>query len=252
MKETNTSQCRPSEYWTALLLRPETFNRYRRRSFKVTEPSVAGKNMPADIVNDILDLVFLKWQEIAARLDLLNDDKHLLLDREAHDRLLFDDDSFSRSRKYFWMINFLAECNSLISETIEEAKLYMQEWPRELDLGVDWDGGDCLHKEALSLVDQLSLVKYNLNEMRAGVIAIRDGVCLTPFLQINQFRLTLASFSVRAALSKVALPQDLEVGHLLLASTAFRTQMKCWLLLFAPGKADSIPKHNTESPTIHF
>jgi hypothetical protein len=41
-----------------------------------------------------------------------------LSDSDAHDSLLLDEHTFSRSRKYFWAINYLAELDISISENI--------------------------------------------------------------------------------------------------------------------------------------
>ena len=53
-----------------------------------------------------------------------------------HDNLLFDDEAFSRSRRYLWAIDCLSEFESAISDNINQWDLYKSALPplqNELD-----------------------------------------------------------------------------------------------------------------------
>ncbi|KAL1964567.1 hypothetical protein VTN77DRAFT_6864 [Rasamsonia byssochlamydoides] len=52
----------------------------------------------------------------------LLDDQNPILDPEKHDALLFDDNTFSRSRKYFWVVDSLELFKTQIADTLREWK----------------------------------------------------------------------------------------------------------------------------------
>jgi hypothetical protein len=107
-------------------------------------------------------MVIKRWENIAAYFArLVVHHKDVLSDPDAHDNLLFDDDSFSRSRRYFWAINYLAELDISISGNIVELEKFAKR---------DSSG---------SLRDQLSQLQFQrerLRNQRDEAIALRDGV----------------------------------------------------------------------------
>jgi hypothetical protein len=111
---------------------------------------------------------------IASHLKTFIVDHHLLLGPEGHDMLLFDDDSFSRSRKYFWVINFLAECNSRIDENIQELDNAVSDWVRKLERGKLDDYMNRISDKRFELTE----VQDQLKAKCAETIALRDGVRL--------------------------------------------------------------------------
>ena len=56
--------------------------------------------------------------------DLLDHKESTLLSPERHDMLLFEDESFSRSRKYFWVIDAISTFIEKISETLDAWERY--------------------------------------------------------------------------------------------------------------------------------
>jgi hypothetical protein len=88
-----------------------------------------------------------------------------LSDPDAHDSLLFDDDSFSRSRKYFWAINYLAELDTSISGNIVELDKAAKRCERSF------------RRAALEeQLGQLQYLRQRLQAQREDAIALRDGV----------------------------------------------------------------------------
>ena len=151
-------------------MRPESFPRYKRAEYTKDH----DEGIAADLFIQAIECVTIRWKVIASHLKTFIVDHHLLLDPEGHDMLLFDDDSFSRSRKYFWVINFLAECNSRIDENIQELDNAVSDWSRKLERG-KWD--DSMNR----ISDQrfeLTEVQDQLKAKRAETIALRDGVRL--------------------------------------------------------------------------
>lgn len=85
-------------------------------------------------------------------------------DPNAHDSLLFDDDSFSRSRKYFWAINYLAELDISISENIVQLGRFVK-----------------TNKALQQQLTQLRYLRSRLRDQRNEAIALRDGVSVSIF-----------------------------------------------------------------------
>jgi hypothetical protein len=152
-------------------MRPETFKRYIRSDhFESDDEFIA-----ADLLTQAVACVVNQWTAIAKHLKSFIVDHHLLLDPEGHDRLLFDDDSFSRSRKYFWVINFLAECDSRIDENLQEIDLAMSDWSKKLEPEGKWH----LYSQHLDeKSSKLREIQSNLRGKRAETIALRDGVSI--------------------------------------------------------------------------
>ncbi|KAL8665373.1 MAG: hypothetical protein Q9202_002266 [Teloschistes flavicans] len=70
-----------------------------------------------------------KWADFQSFFDYILDDGDSLMQPTEHDNLLFDDGSFSRSRRYFWAIDCLAEFESAISDNINQWELYKSALP---------------------------------------------------------------------------------------------------------------------------
>jgi len=79
----------------------------------------------SDLVHRGLLTVIGKWEEIAEYFDSLLVEKKGLLDPDYHDSLLTDDGGFTRSKMYFWAIEFLKEAESSILENISQARRFI-------------------------------------------------------------------------------------------------------------------------------
>ena len=78
----------------------------------------------SDLVHGSLLTVIGKWEVIACHFDSLLVEKKGVLNPNYHDSLLTDDSSFTRSKKYFWAIEFLKEAESSISDNIDQAQRF--------------------------------------------------------------------------------------------------------------------------------
>lgn len=107
-----------------------------------------------------------RWRKVEEYFSWLIGHRDTLADLEAHDSLLFDDDTFSRSRKYFWAINYLAELDISIAENIVQLER--------------WTGFGFAHRmDARPLTERLAQLKdlrSRLKAQREEAIALRDGV----------------------------------------------------------------------------
>jgi hypothetical protein len=79
----------------------------------------------SDLVHGSLLPVISRWEEIACYFDSLLVEKKGVLNPTYHDSLLTDDSSFTRSKKYFWAIEFLKEAESSISDNIDQAQRFV-------------------------------------------------------------------------------------------------------------------------------
>lgn len=66
------------------------------------------------------------WAEFQSFFDFILDGGDSLMQPTEHDKLLFDDGAFSRSRRYFWAIDCLSEFEASTSDNIHQWELYKQ------------------------------------------------------------------------------------------------------------------------------
>jgi hypothetical protein len=117
-------------------------------------------------------------------LDIGND---ILLDPRKHDQLLFDDDIFSRSRKYWWVSNLLIPLrqNIEVSRTVHQ-QLFDDLITPIIDITAGsgtstdtstWpDGLERLKKRAIHIYNELDELLDRMDVQRRRVDTLRDGV----------------------------------------------------------------------------
>ena len=142
------------------------------------------------LVDASLAKITLRWSELVEFLRALLEDGNSLLDPVRHDRLLFDNEDFSKSREYFWAINCLAEFEASVSANIEqweEFRRYLETpggdalgpggWARRIIIA---DGEAKDFKETLERAESscARLRRYQrfFQSKRAATVALRDGV----------------------------------------------------------------------------
>lgn len=167
------------KYWTSLYLCPFNFDPYEKK------PSViATQDAPrvaADMVEFTIRVVINRWLGITEYFAWFIGHRDALADPEIHDSLLFDDASFSRSRRYFWAINYLAELDESIAGNILQLERWIATWPQHLSVG-----SKEMHAEVRSLperLNELMALQLRLKALRQEAIALRDGVsfsCIAP------------------------------------------------------------------------
>lgn len=74
-------------------------------------------------IHRALHSILIEWDSIISHIQSLLSIEQAILHPELHDRLLFDEQDFSTSRKYFWIINSTEEFHRQIEET---EKTYIQ------------------------------------------------------------------------------------------------------------------------------
>lgn len=74
----------------------------------------------SDVVLTCLRAVLDKWEELAEYFDEVLCEKRALFHPAFHDTLLTDDVALSRSKKYFWAIEFLKEMEKSVQDNIRQ------------------------------------------------------------------------------------------------------------------------------------
>jgi hypothetical protein len=99
-------------FWTILLLTPSSLG------FIVEDPHYRPSFL-LDMIECGLRRCADSWERIGTYFSSILDDQPIV-DPSEHDKLLFDDDTFSRSRRYFWAVDSLEVFRTQILDTIQE------------------------------------------------------------------------------------------------------------------------------------
>jgi hypothetical protein len=118
--------------------------------------------------------------------EILDIGDDILLDPRKHDQLLFDDDSFSRSRKYWWASNLLVA----LRQNIEDSRKVHQQFSNDLIVPIinalgpgsdieTWpDGLYNLRQRAAKANGILEKLLDRIDFQQNRVDALRDGVSI--------------------------------------------------------------------------
>src|SRR4051812_33499956 len=167
-------------FWTMLYMCPNSFELYDKTNefehYDTVLSAVKGQdaaNALVAMVEFSIRMVLQRWESILEYFTWLLGHRDTLSDPDAHDSLLFDDDSFTRSRRYFWAINYLAELDISISRNIIQ-----------LDRFTSQRSAFSLSPANESLREQLSQLQHlreRIVGQREEAIALRDGVSNTKY-----------------------------------------------------------------------
>lgn len=197
------------EYWTVLLMIPASFFDVSKPQLKPRQTRVRGGDsaflmeplqtiLPtlASILFEIISRILKEWTEISDYIETFIASENAFLKEEKHDDLLFDDDTFSRSRQYFWVITSIGEFLPIIDSTIEE-------WHRVSGLVVR-----SAQMDERSLLDsRLEDIKERLKSQRKRSVALRDGVSPSRRMKNGLVIDSPASYLTPALSSRVAFQQ---------------------------------------------
>lgn len=137
-----------------------------------------------EMLDDIGDLIYRsliiiidKWEEIADYFDNLLMEKNGLLRPDYHDSLLTDDSAFTRSKRYFWAIDFLKQVENSIGDNTKQAARFVEllqgHPPAEREAAPAFATRMRKHRSALEKLETLrKRFRYKQEEAKA----LRDGV----------------------------------------------------------------------------
>ncbi|KAM0187709.1 hypothetical protein ACHAPI_011029 [Fusarium lateritium] len=107
------------------------------------------------------------WSSVQVALSPIIDHDPLFLDPNQHDNLLSDDDTFSRSRRYFWVVSCLESFQAVIDDAIEEWEKFRAEWPNMM-MGID------PAEESSTTETSQEMTRRVLDEIETQVDRLRD------------------------------------------------------------------------------
>jgi hypothetical protein len=106
-----------SDEWTIILMVPALFDVALLESYMDLPDTIVSTLI--SILFAILSKILTSWAAISDYIEIFVASKFTFLNEEEHDFLLFDDNIFSRSRQYFWVITSTGEFISIIRKTLK-------------------------------------------------------------------------------------------------------------------------------------
>lgn len=144
-----------------------------------------------DLIADALRHVGLEWSNICDYTDQLLDSTTNILGLASDDKLLFDHDDFSDSRKYSWLINSVHEFAEMISATVhtwEELKAGYVEPYLKAGMSISPDERRPIQKMVSNIertIQRFGHIERKFAGQRAKSVALRDGVSRSKLLVAN-------------------------------------------------------------------
>lgn len=190
IKSVNSDLISIARHWTILILAPNRFFE-EQSSFFPSQTSESGQAQVSGdsfgrlsqpgaelkLIGQGMEKISERWAGFQAYFDYILDGGDSLMKPAEHDNLLFDDNTFSRSRKYFWAIDCLTEFDTSITDNITQWELY-----KAARVAPIIDQLSELDKRQLSLAERQYRVLKNQRESfrqkHAATKALRDAVRL--------------------------------------------------------------------------
>lgn len=133
-----------------------------------------------NLIGQGLERISERWAEFQSFFEFILDGGDSLMNPNEHDRLLFDDGTFSRSRRYFWAIDCLSEFELSISDNIIQWELYKTARVLPLFAAKALPELDFLQfKNAERQYNILLNQREFFRQKLASTKALRDAVCFT-------------------------------------------------------------------------
>ena len=186
----------PDDYWTILALTPpaqSTANVAPRQPMIHRRMEVENMQVTMlDFVRDAFLFALDGWLGLYRHTESLLSSGEELVQPGLHDKLLFDDEVFSGSRKYFWLIDSLHTFTTAISSSLDTWKSFESQDIQPHVKSLSWSATE---KEMLldsleqvqRIVQELEHMKMLFANQRAKTLALRDGVLIPLTCQLSHF-----------------------------------------------------------------
>ncbi|KAL3424267.1 hypothetical protein PVAG01_03548 [Phlyctema vagabunda] len=167
----------PPPYWNLLAMLPE--RTYFRHMMDDGRPDTFSAMTIA--IKWALENVIDAQMHIQHYFEAQISGENTIFDPEAHDRLLTDDETFSRSKFYFWAINTLRQIDIYMENIIQQVEACFTDWHRLYPDAVKTEDGKLCspiitEAELKEQLDQLQHIKEDFKKLRNEAIALRDGL----------------------------------------------------------------------------
>lgn len=134
----------------------------------------------SDLVHSSCMIVIARWEELAGYFDGLLAEKRGLLDPAYHDSLLTDDKAFTRSKKYFWAIEFLQEAEAGVLNNIAQVGRFLELLETNPPISAIAENTFRARvRRHLSTLRKLEDLKTRFRMKQDEAKALRDGVGIT-------------------------------------------------------------------------
>jgi hypothetical protein len=120
----------------------------------------------------------LAWGQLVDHFDGFLDDGKAFMNPKEHDNLLVDDETFSRSRKYFWTLSCLSQFDLCIANNIHQWRTSRAIWESVLPTynPEGWPEALQQMKQIEILVEKLVTYRERFKRHRERISALRDGL----------------------------------------------------------------------------
>ena len=196
-----TASDEKDEFWTILLLSPPEFTKIMRMRGAFIDPTQGFVHASYQV--NMLTLILIAitetlygWKSLHSHIGRMLGTGEEIFNINTHDKMIFDDDLFTRSRKYFWTINCLQESDNLIRLNIETWNQYQEPILRRLRRmeaasEVQEEGEVKALREGISrcqrVVAQLADIRKLFKDQRQKAVSLRDGVRMGGFRFLDIF-----------------------------------------------------------------
>jgi hypothetical protein len=134
------------------------------------EPLESVLPMLTKILFEVISKILRDWASISEYIEPFVGSKLTFLHEEKHDSLLFDDDTFSRSRQYSWVITSIDEFIPIILKT---KKTYSDVIQCVISSREEKDSA---WAKGVKYGEQLRAIEETLQNQKARAETLRDGV----------------------------------------------------------------------------
>lgn len=163
-------------YWTIILIRSSGYGSgtYSSKAAFVLEAIVSE-------IHSLYNEVAFHWRSIQSHVSELISEDATFLQGNEFVQLLFESDSFSRSRKYFWILGSLRDFENVIKQGEEQwhefKKRYIDPFReiRKEELHGVLKMAATIDEE----VAEMATIRIGFGETRTQVESMRDGVSIT-------------------------------------------------------------------------
>lgn len=178
------AQLKDALHWTIVCLTPAGF--WKEEEVYAVSESPSLRAQALRYVAAALVGTTRRWRDVLRALDELVDSSNVVW-RPQHQLqdLLFDDDAFSTSKRYFWAINFVHEAVGLLDDTLQRWDTYRRTAVTPFmgsgDGGEDWRERALAallrsEKEAIDACAELERLRQAFQEKLDRITVMRDGV----------------------------------------------------------------------------
>ncbi len=172
-------------HWTIICMTPSGF--WESRDAYATCKAPKLRAQAAHYVAQALGVVAARWREILEAVENMVDHGDVLLRQgERLEDILFDDDAFTTSKRYFWAINFIHEADKLLDNSIQQWAQYKRHsvtpWKTGSRSGEPyWHEQSqkvlaAAEQEADKACEELRLLRQEFQERLERITIMRDGV----------------------------------------------------------------------------